>query len=202
VKGPLGTKSEGAFLFLFLLLFSGSGPPSIAPRLFQKVIFAPESITRELTSFHHQYEVISETLDNASDLAGHGHMPQLADHQKKLSALREKLQKVGSVADEAKANLGNVWGDAFLHPSKVVISRDTVVALSGIDSQFNDLSSDAFELSEEVIDAAKKEREQLEISYRRYSHLGDVLYVIGWSLGLIGSLFGQELDTDSSEAPR
>jgi hypothetical protein len=74
--------------------------------------------------------------------------------------------------------------------------------LSGIDSQFNDLSSDAFELSEEVIDAAKKEREQLEISYRRYSHLGDVLYVIGWSLGLIGSLFGQELDTDSSEAPR
>jgi hypothetical protein len=63
---------------------------------------------------------------------------------------------------------------------------------SGLLATAADLRATSYRIGRDLVAVAAKAKEELKARSKRYEIASVVLYVIGWSLGLVGKLFGAE----------
>jgi hypothetical protein len=135
-----------------------------------------------------------ELFDNVARLANK--LPNAEDTRKQLRIIRDKM-------DDFRRGWNNVSAAARKLPSA---ANSNQAALEQLDRTINDLTSNAFDLSESVagignniLREAERERVAAERRYAQWNVCFYSLYVFGWVLGCIGVLLERDDIKESLE---
>ena len=139
-----------------------------------------------------ELRLVEPTLANTAELVGK--LPPSDERTNALARCRAELKQAHEASEEAKAAVVNLSaGRKFLqHPPPFTNEEQGQLALSvgKAANAARTVWQDVEQATLKIFEEAHQYKEEKERQYKNWTLATYVLYTLGWSLGLVGSLYG------------
>jgi hypothetical protein len=152
-------------------------------------------VSQNLSSIYEvdeELRLVEPTLANTAELVSK--LPPIAEHTKALGRCREELKQAREASAEAKSTVQNLSASRKFLPHPPPFTNDEQGQLVSSVGKAANASRTAWQVVEEstlkIFEEARQYKEDKERQYKHWTWATYVLYTLGWTLGLVGSLYG------------
>jgi hypothetical protein len=152
-------------------------------------------ISQNLSSIYEvdeELRLVEPTLANTTELVSR--LPPNAERTKALDRCRQELQQAHAASAEAQSTVQNLSASRKFLPHPPPFTNDEQGQLASAVGKAANASRTAWQDVEEstlkIFEEARQYKEKKERQYNHWTWASYVLYTLGWTLGLVGSLYG------------
>jgi hypothetical protein len=164
---------------------------SVLNKLPRDYILSLEGIERLGTVLSHMQEDIDSSLDNMTTLTKK--TPGKSSNNAEIEKLRRRSEALHDYQSSVTSAIEEVRRGkyAVLHHA----GQEQIVTIEALDltERIEQLSTDTHALNAVVLKELEERKEKEEKQYRGLTWVSYGLYTLGWSLGLLGKMYGAEL---------
>jgi hypothetical protein len=139
-----------------------------------------------------ELRLVEPTLANTAELVGK--LPPSDERAKALNRCREELKQAHDASAEAKSTVQNLSASRKFLPHPPPFTNDEQGQLASSVGKAANASravwQDVEESTLKIFEEARQYKEKKERQYKHWTLATYVLYTLGWTLGLLGSLYG------------